>query len=145
MNAPLVITADKHKVGIIPYVIEYPRHQHKCPIIFHDVTGHRNYAHEALFKGAENPLNSICIITVDIRVGEEAIEATILYWLHFLSYILSQRLERCSMSSSDSKPCVIVIGTFNDQMPLFSRTQAMLTNLCQQIRDKQPKLLSLFN
>ena len=136
--------ADTHKVGIVPTAIEYPRRNHKCPIIFHDVTGHRNYAHEALFKCAENPLESIYIVTVDIRVGEEAIRAEVLYWLNFLAYSLSHHLanKRSSIKQSEAKIRVVVIGTFNDQMPRFSRPQVVLTALCRTISDK---LLSHFD
>ena len=136
--------ADKHRVGIIPNVIEYPRHHHQCPIIFHDVTGHRNYAHEAIFKCAENPLESLYLVTVDVRATEEAIKSKILYWLHFLSYALSQYLAKRSPTSSDAKLYVMVIGTFNDQMPRFSGPQVMLTTLCRLITDENPELLSHF-
>ena len=132
------------KVGIVPNVIEYPRYHHQCPIIFHDVTGHRNYAHEALFKCAENPLESLYIITVDVRAMEEAIKAKILYWLHFLEYSLSQHLAKRSLTSSDSKLYVMVIGTFNDLMPRFSGPQVMLTTLCRLITDENPEVLSHF-
>ena len=136
--------ADTHKVGIVPNVIEYPRHHHQCPIIFHDVTGHRNYAHEALFKCAENPLESLYLVTVDVCATEEAIKAKILYWLHFLSYALSQHLAKHSLTLSDSKLHVMVIGTFNDQMPRFSGPQVMLTTLCRLITTENPELLSHF-
>lgn len=136
--------ADMHKVGIVPNVIEYPRHHHQCPIIFHDVTGHRNYAHEALFKCAENPLESFYLITVDVRATEEAIKAKILYWLHYLNYALSQHLTKRSLTSNDSKLYVMVIGTFNDLMPRFSGPQMMLTTLCRLITDENPELLSNF-
>ena len=136
--------ADMHKIGIIPTVIEYPRRHHQCPIIFHDVTGHRNYAQEALFKCVENPLESLYLITVDVRATEEVIKAKILYWLHFLSYALSQYLTKHSLTSSDSKLYVMVIGTFNDQMPQFSGPQVMLTTLCRLIADENQELLSHF-
>ena len=139
---------DMHKVGIIPNAIKYPqRHDHQCPIIFHDVTGHRNYAHEAIFKCAENPLESLYLITVDVRATEEVIKSKILYWLHFLSYALSQYLaSKRSPSSSVAKLYVMVIGTFNDQMPPLSRPQAMLSNLCRRIcdSDENRELLSQF-
>ena len=137
--------ADTHKAGIIPTVIEYPRRHHRCPIVFHDVTGHRNYAHEAIFKCAENPLASLYLITVDIRASEEAIKAKILYWLHFLTYTLSQHLAKQSpMKTINSKLGVMVIGTFNDLMSRFAGSHMLLTALCRLISDENQELLSHF-
>ena len=139
--------ADTHKVGVVPTVIEYPRRNHQCPIVFHDVTGHRNYAHEALFKYAENPLKSLFLIMVDVRASEQAVKSKILYWLNFLTYATSQYLAKHRnpvKQHNTVKLQVMVIGTFNDQMPRFSGPQVMLTTLCRFISNENRDLFSHF-
>ena len=138
--------ADSHRVGVIPTTIDYPRRNHQCPMVFHDVTGHRNYAHEAILKCTEDPLKSLFLISVDIRDSEDTIKRKILYWLNFLSYVFSQYLVKKSLLERGNNPklSVMVIGAFNDVMPRFSAPQVMLTTLCRVISNENQKLLSHF-
>ena len=140
--------ADTHKVGVVPTAIDYPRRNHQCPIVFHDITGHRNYAHEALFKYADKPLESLFLITVDVRDSEDVIKGKVLYWLNFLTYAASQYLAKSrspvKQHNAAAKLDVMIIGTFNDQMPRFSKPQVILTTICRLISNENPELLSHF-
>lgn len=110
-------TTESFKASILPLTIEYRKQDHKCPFVFHDVSGHRDYAQEALFTCTKNPLEALYLITTDVR---KDVEENILYWLNFLCYQLTEY--RHCVSASALQACkmkvkVAILFTFCDLVP----------------------------
>ena len=115
---------ESFKASIHPLTVEYRKNDHKCPFIFHDVGGHRDYAQEAIFTCARDPLEALYIITADVQ---RDVEENILYWLNFLFNQLTDYMH-CVYTSAvqpyKMKVKVAIALTFCDLVPT-SRLQAV--------------------
>lgn len=110
-----VRNVDQHKIGVVPSSTVYnPVQNQKYRVVFYDLTGHRDYTHESLFRYTNKPLECIFIINVDMRDGsDDSIYQKIVYWLNFLSKKCSSSVATPN-SREQQKPKVIVIGSFAD-------------------------------
>ena len=125
-----VRNVDQHKVGIVPSTTVYnPTQNQKYPVVFHDLTGHRDYTHESIFVHTNKPLESIFVITVDMRDSSEDIDQKIVYWLNFVSKKCGSSIATPS-SGEQQKPKVIVIGSFADAI---HRAYYKLNRICRDI------------
>ena len=116
---------ESFKCCIAPLTVEYRRSDHKCPFTFHDVSGMRSYAQEAVFSCSKDPLEALYVITVDARVPH--VEEVALYWLSFLKDLLSAHrhcIDDTLTKTSMLKVKVCIALTFCDLVS-SSRLQAM--------------------
>ena len=135
--------ADQHKVGIVPSTTEYSIQNSKHQVIFHDLTGHRDYTHEAIFECTNKPLDSLFIVTVDMRCSDEAIEESISYWLTFLW----QKCNRLGLGtgSSQRRPNVLVVGSFADQRLRRPNPHDRLNLICRSVAETRGGVYSHFS
>ena len=123
---------DQHRVGVIPTITEFMMgHGQKHQIVFYDLAGHRDYTHEAIFEGIHKPLESLFVVTVDMRDDDSEIESKLIYWMDFIWH-------KCSRYSSQAKPNVLVLGTFADKC---TRAYHKLNLICRSIPDQTKEQL----
>lgn len=109
----------------MPLTVEYRKQDHKCPFIFHDVSGYRSYAHEAIFTCSRKPLDALYIITVDVRKN---VEESISYWLCFLIHQLATHRHSVGESPLKTKKMQVDVAIAFTFCDLVSSTRLQLVN-----------------
>ena len=120
--------SESFEAGITPTTVEFRKQDHRCPLTFYDITGHRSYSQEAIFKCSRDPLEALYVITVDVRRN---VEESILYWLNFLHHQLLSYwgcVPQSARTSGKMKVKVAIAGTFCDSIP-SSRLQTAASRI----------------
>jgi ankyrin repeat protein len=113
------------KCCIIPVPVEYRKQDHKCPFVFHDVSGYRCYTQEAIFVCSGMPLEALYIMTIDVRKN---VEESVAYWLCFLNHqLVAYRhcVDQSPIKTRKMKVKVVIALTFCD---LVSSSKLQLVN-----------------